>query len=392
MNRPDCLIVGAGVTGLVSALELSRRGLRVALVDSQTPAAVLQNADGEAFRLGARYGDPLDALRRESLRVCSRLLEPPPGAGAWPSVPELHVVTRGEDLPRASSWCEELRRQGSAAEFLSQNDLGAFDAALRKDVFGGVLLPAVPLLESRGLHQSLLEACAGKNIVLRWETVALGLCVEDGRAVAVRTRRGVLAAGAILLTAGIGAMGLISAAGLQLPIVPEQRHTLVASPASPGSARLITSYPHEAPGEILGVRGGPEDEMWVLLRPERESLVTGGRSFAWSRGTSHRTAVDGLREDFAALLPGQAHLLTERVTERVHACIADGLPVIGPASMIDTLYFGLHRSDGRGTLAPAVGALAAQALAAPAGPGRADPFSMDRFPQSAPGGQKRVKD
>jgi glycine/D-amino acid oxidase-like deaminating enzyme len=121
-------------------------------------------------------------------------------------------------------------------------------------------------------------------------------------------------------------------------------------------------------------------------------VVTGGRSFAWSRGASHRLAVESLRQNFAVLLPGHAHLLSGRVASRVRACIVDGLPVIGPASTIDNLYFGLHRSDFRGMLAPAVGLLSAQAVAARQVSDPATPYSMERFPQSAPGGQRRVKD
>jgi glycine/D-amino acid oxidase-like deaminating enzyme len=236
-----------------------------------------------------------------------------------------------------------------------------------------------------------VDACIRNAVVFRWETSVFGLCAENGRAVAVRTNRGVLPAGAILLAAGIGSLAFIAAVGLQLPIVPEQRHVLFVSRAPSGSARIVARFSPAAAGEILGVRGGSEATVWTFLSAERESLVAGGRSFAWSHSASQRIAISILRQDFAALLPGYAHLLTGRVTTRAQACIVDGFPVIGPASMIDNLYFGLHRSDCRGSLAPVVGALAAQTVAAPRTPG-AEPYSMERFPQSAPGGQKRVKD
>lgn len=293
MDRPtDCLVIGAGVTGLAAAWMLAREGRSVTVVDAQ-PEAAREASFANGGQLSYAYVAPLagpgvparlpgwlldpeapvrfrprlDAAQwawaLRFLRACSarqsrattlRLL----ALGAL-SRRLLHEVIAAEAIafdhartgklvvhadPAALA---EARAQmavqaglGPPQEALDAAGCLAAEPALRHmagPIAGGILTPSEETGDCRAFCLALAEALSRRHGVrFLWGTPVRQLVATGGRVVAAMTPRGALEAGQYLLAAGSTAPSLLRGLGLTAPLQPLKGYSITVPVTDEGAA------------------------------------------------------------------------------------------------------------------------------------------------------------
>jgi glycine/D-amino acid oxidase-like deaminating enzyme len=185
----------------------------------------------------------------------------------------------------------------------------------------------------------------------------------DGRAIAVVTPQGDVAAGAIVLAAGVWSNEIARTAGIELPVQPRKGHILVTARV-PG---LIT-HPLLEGSYSASVHTAAE-ALQVALVAE---MTAGGTMLL---GSSREFA--GF--DRSVSVPALAHMSAIRSYAGLRPWSPDHLPLVGPVAAVPGLYLATgHEGAGIG-LAPVTGHILSEMLIDGQMPDYATAVRPDRF-------------
>ena len=393
MSRADVIVVGAGVVGIASALQLRLAGLDVLLLDRDPPASGTSSGNAGALAVS----EVLPLAEPGVLRQVPRWLLNPLGplAVRWRHLPGLMpwlgrfmlasrparvaALSRqlGQLLARVNQDYAPLiarcglegswRRHGALALYPDQGALQAdlarwqrrgeqgvrwrhcdkdqltrLEPALRAPWQQGVLIPDWshvddPYLFSLGLFQQFLRE-GGRFLqqpvtALRQQHgVVSGITLADGRA---------LSAGQVVVASGVWSDRFARQAGQALPLESERGYHLTL----PRAGRPLRHF-------LLNA-----SESFVVL-----PMADGGLRLAGTVELAHRDAPPDYRRAHLLLDKAQA-MLGELGTEGMSAwmgnrpSVPDTVPVIGPSSRLRQLFFACGHGHLGLTLAATTGAL-----------------------------------
>jgi glycine/D-amino acid oxidase-like deaminating enzyme len=309
----DDLVVGAGLTGLTTALLLTRAGRSVAVVEARQVGAVTTgNTTGKVSLLqGTRLSS---ILERQSQRVAEAYVEANREGQAWllrfcdeHGVPYQRraAVTYAADtrsLPSATIEHEAARRLGLPVTWHD-----ALDVPLPHT--GGTRLDDQAQLDAMDVLAALVRevrrlggtVVVGRRVVTTPLTGATAVDLEDGSRVFAEN---------VVLATGVPILDR----GLYFAKVEPQRSYALA-------------FRHPAPPELMLLSAGsPTRSLRDAPSTEGALLLVGGEGHTVGRVRSPRAHLDALRDWTAEWFPG---------AEETHAWSAqdysshDGIPFIG---------------------------------------------------------------
>jgi glycine oxidase len=305
------IVVGAGVIGMLSALELHRRGWRVSVFDRAAAGQESSWAGGGILSpiLPWNYPEPVWRLSRRSLPLYAALA--PELAGATGVDPELvasgALVLDPAAIQPGEAWC---RAAGLPALHI--------DAVLRSrgPALPGLLLPWVGQIRNPRLGRALAIRLRQLGIALHEHTPVSGWLRDGDRVIGVRTAEGEHRAERVVLAAGAwsGVLG-------NLPVQPVR-----------GQMLLLRAAPNRLQRIVLD-RGR-------YLIPRRDGRILVGSTVETAGFDKSVTAP--VRDE---LLQFAAGLLGDEVADRVETHwsglrpgSADGIPYIGPHPALPGLW------------------------------------------------------
>jgi len=226
----ECVVVGAGISGLAAAWALRRRGRKVLVLDQAPVGHEGGGSHGSCriFRLG--YDDPFYvALAAQARRpweeledACGeRLLFPTPQLTFGPRLPQVLAA-----MTASATACELL----PAAEAAARYPVVA--------VTGDVLVEPGSAVIAADRALACLAGLAGPAGTVR-TGVRVSALADDGRAVLVRTSDGDIEAGRVIVCAGPWTARLLATAGVSLPASATLEQVAYLEPAA-GSATPAT--------------------------------------------------------------------------------------------------------------------------------------------------------
>lgn len=392
----DCAVVGAGVVGAAVAQALTRRGLRVAVLDT-APGIGGGCSYANAALLAPHHVTPLvtPALLREApaqmvrrpaaLRVSPHLPLMPwmarLAASSRSSVipgqrlrelalesTDLHIQLAGQGLNptlrktgAVDVYLRRPRRQ--PADALTPQQLSEFEPSLT-GVMVGTYEADEWTVESRSFVRAMLDDAQAHGAEILFDTPVLGLLGEDGQVTGVETAAGTIRAGHVVLAAGLATRTLGHQVGLNLPLRGGRGH--VVDVESPGDS---------APRIPVRIK-----EHRIVVTPLEDRVrVCGSIEFGpESRPVDPRHGA-ALLDVAVKVLPA---LRDQPVIERWSGdrpCSPDGLPIIGPSELVENLSV----AAGHGMWGMILAPVTARMLTAAIVDGEAAPadgeFSADRF-------------
>jgi D-amino-acid dehydrogenase len=408
------LIIGAGVVGTATGLELARRGVDVTVVDRSgvgrgcsfgnagwlTPCfATPLPAPGvlttslrwlldpesplyvkpsfsiewlrwitrfalstseEKFESGARA---LVALSRYSLDAYAALDGEYPGDFSFERRGLIHLAQTPRGLEGARHDARIVEANGVEARVLDEQEVRELEPAITGEACGGVYFPEASHYEPFAAVRTLARAAEAAGARFVDEAEVFGFQTEDRRLRAVETTRGLMEADRFVLATGSWSMPLARRLGIRIPILGGKGYSIVVKGLERAPRIPIKIYERKI---AITPRSDSLRLAGTLELVDGDESITARRLEAILKGS--RTALDiPLEPEIADIWRG------------LRPCTPDGLPVIGFAPRLDNLLIATgHQMVGMHT-APATGRLAADLLTGSAPIFPPEPFRADRF-------------
>jgi glycine oxidase len=370
-DRLDAIVVGAGVIGLACAWRAARRGLRVAVLEREHPAA---GATGVAAGMLAPIGEAswgeesLLSLNQDSLRRWpgfARELEADAGQEVgYRERGALHVAMDRDEAEALRRRHELHRRLGLGSEWLRGRECRRLEPGLATAVSAGVHAPHEAAADPRRLCGALLAALERQ-----------GTEVHSGAEV-------------VSAQAGDGSWRLDTADGRSF----EGAAIVLAAGCWSGEARWLPedARPPVRPvkGEILTLNGSADEPVCgrivvgerVYVVPREDGRVVVGATVE-ERGFDTAVTAGGvlelLREAYR-MLPEIAELELADLSAGLRPGTPDNAPLIGRGAAEGLIVATGHYRNGV-LLAPVTAEAVGCLLAGEPAPRDVEPFSPLRF-------------
>jgi len=366
----DVAIIGGGIVGLCTALELARAGQGVVVLDDGRHSGTTANAGSLHVQMQSRF------IRMYPEQVAGLEASLPmyvAAAALWAQLAQdlgadvelrasggLMVAEDEAAYEFLAAKCAREAALGLRVHMLRQAELERIAPYLGPAVIGAELCEHEgklnPLLANQAVRRAMLSAGA----VHRPETRVARL-TREGASWQVQTAQGTWRAGRVVVAAGAGTAALVAPLGLCVPTVAEPLHMNVT----------------EATGPLVGHLVQHAERMITMKQLAAGQVVIGG---GWP---ARLAADDGHPQIQASSLFGNLGLAQHLVPKvgrlrliRSWAGInttADGQSILGESPQQLGLFFAVPGDAGY-TLGPLVGRLAAAALL-----GRDGGFDIARF-------------
>ncbi len=361
-------VVGGGVIGCSVAYRAARRGASVALLEAgeigagaSGAAAGMLGAQAEAHRPGPLL--ELLLASRNLHKTLGRELYEESGLDpeyVWSGTLRVALDERfGEELSEKHSW---QREAGLSVRWLDGKEARELEPGLSPAAVAALYLPEDGQVNSPRLVRALALAAIRNGAEVAEAARVVGFSMRRDRVTGVRTVRGEVVAGSVVLAGG-SLSGLLSAElGLRLPV-------------------------HPVKGEILTVTARPDimrANVWddrCYLVPKRDGRVVVGATEV-PGDYDRRPTLGGVAQlsgAAAKLLPELAGATFAGAWGGLRPGTSDGLPILGAVDGLEGLLLATGHYRNGILLAPLTGeAVSALALGEPP-PVDIAPFSHERL-------------
>lgn len=406
------VVIGGGIVGLASALELARRGLGVTVIDRGpidggcalgsaghlVPSHVVPLAEPGAMRAALH-----DLIRRDGAvsvswsadpafwRWVLRFMRSCTARSVTTAAPALTELARLSDaiwsswlaesavpvtraglldvyagakpFTAAARHAEGLRRWGVAVEVLDGNATMAMEPALIGPVSGAIHLPDDRSIPPEPALSDLIERVTAAGVTLLPHREVLGLDTAGDRVTRLRTSGGDVDTTELVLAAGAWTGRLARQLGERVPVIAGRGLSVTVDRPASGPVRPL----------LLG-----EDH--VAVAPMGDAL----RLSAWFQLNNFDTAISQERIDRLERIARRRIRLDDSLTIRrrwagLRPVTPDGVPIIGRSPRWRNVTIAAGHSMTGLTHGPGTGRLVAQLVCGEPTDVALDRFSPSRF-------------
>ncbi|MFD5733801.1 glycine oxidase ThiO [Streptomyces sioyaensis] len=383
-GRPDVLVLGGGIIGLVTAWRAAGRGLTVAVADPAPGGGAARVAAGMLAAVSElHYGEQtLLGLNLASARRYPEFTRELEEAGGqrigYRRCGTLAVALDADDRAHLRELHALQIRSGLDSQWLTGRECRRLEPMLAPGVRGGLRVDGDHQVDPRRLASALLVACERAGVDFH-RSRAARLTVAGGRATGAELADGTrLSAGQVVLAAGSESGRLAGVPdGVLPPVRPVKGQVLrLRLPEVPAGSPAFLSRTVRAV-----VRGGP---LYLVPRASGE-LVVGATSeeLGWDTTVTAGGVYELLR-DAHELVPGITELPLVETCAGLRPGSPDNAPLLGPTELPGLQLACGHFRNGV-LLTPVTGDAMAESLVTGSLPDVARPFSPARFSPGIPG-------
>jgi sarcosine oxidase, subunit beta len=328
----DAIVVGGGSVGVPSAWELSKRGLKVLVLESRS--AVGQGENKAAIGgVRATHSDPAKILLcSRSLEVLSTFKEThgdeigwKPGGYCFPVYTEALEGTLRGLLPLQ-------RRYGLVNDWVPREAIAELVPGILEDgLRGGTYSPGDGQVSPLLLPVVLMRHAERRGAVLRVGERVVSYLVEGGAMKGVRTDQGTYHAPRVVVATGSDAAKDGELLGIRIPVKPDSHEAGITAPVEPFLKPLVVDMRPGPEGKTANFYFGQNHEGQIIF------CYTPRELFFGTNRESLSEFLPILAARMVSLVPRLRHLLVRRVWRGCYPMTPDGVPVIGPVPSLSGL-------------------------------------------------------
>lgn len=376
----DVVVIGAGISGAAAAWELAASGVGVALIDRYGPAAMGSGWTLAGVRQSGRAAPELQ-LARAAVAAWGDLAERLGAPTHYRRDGNLRLARTEAQLRDLRAMVDEQSRAGLELTLLDQAALRLLAPCVSHAVLGASYCPSDGHADPRATVAAFVAAAAREGAETRFGEAVLAIEATAGRVVGVRTERGRIACGRVVLAAGVLGNALLAPLGLHVPMEARGVTVLRTAPAAPVLKQVIGVANAECAGrqEVDGrFRFTGRGEAWpeALDWPDAPAGPGGRPGPRLLPATGEVARVAGL---FGALVPAALAAPLDEVWLGLIDQTPDALPVIEASEVPDGLVLAMGFSGHGFCLGPVTGRILAALARGEAPELPIGPFALGRF-------------
>ncbi|WP_119420746.1 NAD(P)/FAD-dependent oxidoreductase [Desertibaculum subflavum] len=385
-TRVDIAIIGGGIIGAACAWWLTRRGLKVAVVDARQPAAGTSGACDGYVSISSKKPGVVMALAARSKRLYPEVVADLARDVEYRTAGGLLLVEDPATLPELEARAAGVRDFGFDMRFLDRAAMLAREPRLSPALHGAFHCPAEAIVNPYLMTIGMVERAIERGAVALWDAPVTGFERDGDRLRAVETAKCRVVAEQFVLAGGVWSGEVAARLGLEIPIVP-RRGELVVTARAPGLARhYLMSATYIVAKANPEAAESSDDPLMRLghgfcLEPNAlgQYILGSTRSFA---GFDRRVTAEGIRAivtEAVRRLPALAKVPVLRTFAGLRPYMPDKKPVIGRSARVPNLIVATgHEGDGI-CLSVVTGELVADLVQARAPAVAIDELTPDRF-------------
>lgn len=368
----SAIVCGAGIIGSALTYELSRRGVKVTVID---PGGVCERGASRWGFGGTAWASAFTPatieFARRGFNRYFELSEELPVPIEFRPGESLMLLRTGEEMDRASASAKEFRARGHQARVLGNGLLGQMEPNLDFGAFAGALCCLQGHLHVTHAARTLVASATGATV--RDDVEVLGF-LPGGEG--VMTSGGPMQADAVFVSSGAWTRRLLAGAGFEWPILHSTAEFLVSDPVPRFIERGLswdlgarTAAETEAGGAAAREAwdsGGAEPLTPMALEGGLVQFLDGhvrvgqvSRMVPAMPAAADPSSIEPLLAGAEPLFSGVRKLPNLRLEYRPVAFTPDHLPVVGALPGLPNVV-GIATSQSPLVLAPAIGASLAE--------------------------------
>jgi glycine oxidase len=344
----DCIVVGGGIIGMMTARELAAAGCRVRIVERGILGAESSWAGGGILSPVQPWRAPAAVTRLAAwgqVRYPELAAELAANTGIDPEWVRsgLFVLDSGE-TDQAWAWA---RQNGVECEIIDDpNAIAALEPACRP-ASRALWFPTVAQIRNPRLIHALRDELERSSVVCSERSTVTELLHREGCVCGVRTEQQDFHADAVVVAAGAWSAQILATLAIQVEVIPVRGQMLLYRTV-PGSIRhILLDGDH-------------------YLIPRNDGRVLAGSTVEYA-GFDKQTTADARRElqrAAASMVGGLARCEIERQWSGLRPGSATEIPYIGPVPGMENLYLNTGHFRNGLLLAPASARLLADLILA----------------------------
>ena len=322
----DVVIVGAGIVGAACADELSRRGLRIAVV-AQDVIGSGATAAGMGHIVVMDDSEAQFALTRYSQKLWQELRPELPNDVEYEQCGTIWVAADEEEMDEVRRKHDYYGKRGVATKVLDAKALQNLEPNLRAGMAGGLLVPEDAVLYPPCAARFLMERAQDRGAKIRLDVSV----AEIGEGQVRMTDRSKICAEIIVNAAGAWSPELTP--GLE---VKKRKGHLVITDRYPGFVRhqLVEL------GYLKSAHSVSADSVAFNVQPRRtgQILIGSSRQYGAEHKEVDHSMLVRMLERAQEYMPGLSQMSTVRTWTGFRAATPDKLPLIGPWTQDKSLF------------------------------------------------------
>lgn len=319
----DCLIIGGGAIGMLTALELHKNGLKVKLLDRGATGQEASWAGGGILSplYPWRYDAAVTKLAHWSQTHFPDFLHQlAQDTGIDPEYSRNgFLVLSHEEEPQASQWAAQY---GYRLETVEPQQVAELEPCFNPaSLEAGLYFPAIGQVRNPRLVKALRQAIDNSDIEVHEYTEAQNLIIQNGKIGGVETPHGRLEAEHVIIAAGAWSARLLKELSLAIAVTPVRGQMIMFHSEPDFVKRIILSH-----------------NRYIIPRRDGRVLIGSTLEKVGFNKITTQQALQDLKQIANELIPDLAQYRVEKHWAGLRPSSPNSIPFIGEYPGVKGLY------------------------------------------------------